>query len=808
MKPSLSNQCWQGMHIGRLLCIGWRRTNSHLGLALGILAGSCSLQAMAQDSVDPQATSVSVPEMRVVDGDKQRYVHAPRATVRCGPASSYYATGLLEQGTAVEVYVETADGWSGIRPPEGSHNWVRAESVYLMPGGRVAEVADDHVPAWVGAASESVEKLLFQTELAKSQTVAILDEAYRLEENVDNQEPTKKLWFKIAPPQGEFRWVRTAMLGRDAIAPIQQTKDSKTLARSNTQRPDTPTKKPTAKSNKPQSGPGRVVEKSKMDQGVIQANYQAEPNKPATSTRSKNRSQEVPSAANQPSEEPTQGKLAWSDEAQQMDRVQREIQREQAESERKIREAAPEGVSTSGSNPSNGKKSSIIKRGPSTSSASNKGSLSQSQASMASIASAPKAAAILRPRPTKPQSYEDRDWQLLQQRDVGPQETDSMNHILGIFGMSLVDPNQIPGHPKQSVARATGPRDGAIYSQSSPIRSVPTSALASRATRSNPKNALNADRNLAGIEHLPKPSGRYAPSRFTRDYSSELDSNYGDSRYADSSPTPWWKTQGPLFGSGISMSDQLANRDRDLAGSGFYGYDSPRDESLRDNTGRDEVLRDEASSDGSETRRIGSTMLASGTSMRTSENDSMLRATEEVERFRTPAIQDALTELSIIVSRPVEQWNLAPLRDSAIQWIERGETPLIRGEARLLLDRIERFELLRQRTGSYITPSPLGPQLPMGPNPSYPVDRSQADRSPSMQSELSGWLVAVHTSLPGQPEFALTDDVGNVKAYVQPTTGLNLRRYTQQMVTVYGPQGYLPNLGAKQIVADRLVRLR
>jgi hypothetical protein len=186
----------------------------------------------------------------------------------------------------------------------------------------------------------------------------------------------------------------------------------------------------------------------------------------------------------------------------------------------------------------------------------------------------------------------------------------------------------------------------------------------------------------------------------------------------------------------------------------------------------------------------------------------MLRASEEGERFRTPAIQDALTELSIIVSRPVEQWNLAPLRDSAMQWIERGETPLIRGEARLLLDRIERFELLRQRTGSYVTPSPLGPQLPIGSSPADSTDRSQVGRSPSMQSELSGWLVAVHTSLPGQPEFALTDDVGNVKAYVQPTTGLNLRRYTQQMVTVYGPQGYLPNLGAKQIVADRLVRLR
>jgi hypothetical protein len=202
-------------------------------------------------------------------------------------------------------------------------------------------------------------------------------------------------------------------------------------------------------------------------------------------------------------------------------------------------------------------------------------------------------------------------------------------------------------------------------------------------------------------------------------------------------------------------------------------------------------------------------MLASGPSIRSSASDSgsnsgsNWRSSDEVDRFQTPAIQDALAELSMIVSRPVDQWNLAPLRDSAMQWIERGETPLIRGEARLLLDRIERFELLRQRTGGYVAPAAMGPQIPMTSNASY-----QVERSPSMQSELSGWLVAVHTSLPGQPEFALTDDVGNVKAYVQSTTGLNLRRYTQQLVTVYGPQGYLPTLGAKQIVADRVVRMR
>ncbi|MFN9913952.1 MAG: hypothetical protein ACK53L_15280, partial [Pirellulaceae bacterium] len=67
-------------------------------------------------------------------------------------------------------------------------------------------------------------------------------------------------------------------------------------------------------------------------------------------------------------------------------------------------------------------------------------------------------------------------------------------------------------------------------------------------------------------------------------------------------------------------------------------------------------------------------------------------------------------------------------------WIERGETPLMRGEARLLLDRIERFESVRQRSSM----TPL--QGPTNFSDAVPL------RSPASESEMSGWLVAVHTS--------------------------------------------------------------
>ncbi len=570
--------------------------------------------------------------MRVIKQDHQRFVQVPRATVRCGPGADYYPTGVLAKGTTVELYVETDDGWSGIRPPEGSHNWVQADAIYLMPGGRTGEVSQDNAQAWVGSDAVKNEKLLYQSELAKTQTVAILGEAYR------GQGTEKKLWFRIAPPQGEFRWIRSSMIATTPVA----------------KEPDEP-------------------EQQKASQ-VQRASYQ----------------------------EKSDSELAWSDEAEQTQRIEQQIQREQQQSKSSILEKAP--------------KSAKLATRPATMPATGPATIAD------------------RPRPpTRVQNAAPKSdpWQLIHQRQVGPGETNSMNHILGIFGMSLVDPNNIQGHPQQGRVRHVNPQG---IPQGVPYAGVPYANAAPNPTGNSwmPQSSIaspNASSPIAGIEHLPRPTGRYSPRRYS-DFSAPAVDNFV------SSPSPL-ATENPL---GVSTASFAPLGPSPTAGA--------------------------------------------------------FAAQEEVESFQTPQIQDALVQLSVIASRPAEQWNLAPLRDSAQMWIERGETPLVRGEARLLLDRIERFESVRQRSSM----TPLPP--PTNYSDAVPL------RSPASESEMSGWLVAVHTSLAGQPEFALTDDLGNVKAYVRPTTGLNLRRYVQQPVTVFGPQGFLPNLNAKQVVADRVVRLR
>jgi len=199
------------------------------------------------------------------------------------------------------------------------------------------------------------------------------------------------------------------------------------------------------------------------------------------------------------------------------------------------------------------------------------------------------------------------------------------------------------------------------------------------------------------------------------------------------------------------------------------------------------------------------------------------------DEFRTPEIQSALVELTQEVASPTESWNLIPLRNQAAAWIESGPTAMVRGEARLLMERVERFESLRQRTlGMVQDPSLIAQQtirdqaqrLTSTAAQGAGVITASAVQSigqPGMSSngqnaqtegDASGWLVQVHTSNPGQPEFALTDDAGNVIAYVQSTASLNLRRYLQQPVSIQGIRGYLPGLAAKQITAERVTRVR
>lgn len=131
-------------------------------------------------------------------------VAVPQAVVRSGPEKSYYATSELKLGDQIEVYYETED-WCAIRPPKGSFSWISAVYVELDLSNHIGTVVADGLASRIGSNNTELCETV-QVKLKKGEKVLVLDQL----ETPENA--ASPLWYKIAPPSGEFRWVHRSAL--------------------------------------------------------------------------------------------------------------------------------------------------------------------------------------------------------------------------------------------------------------------------------------------------------------------------------------------------------------------------------------------------------------------------------------------------------------------------------------------------------------------------------------------------------------------------------------------------------------------
>ncbi len=189
------------------------------------------------------------------------------------------------------------------------------------------------------------------------------------------------------------------------------------------------------------------------------------------------------------------------------------------------------------------------------------------------------------------------------------------------------------------------------------------------------------------------------------------------------------------------------------------------------------------------------------------------------------SLDDVQLALSTIVAGPEHTWNLAPLAQRARYFIEHGQDSLQRGQARLLLERIESFMQIARQSG--VPSAPQNPNAMRGsPTTSVATTSGIAPASaaswiapPSTNAtnvgdatsprfDATGWLVPVHSSGHDMPTHALTNDVGRIIVYVTPAPGVNLTRFESQAIGVFGLRGYLPQLKSNHIQIQRVVRLQ
>ena len=133
-------------------------------------------------------------------------VGTEKAPILASPSAETYQTGVVSRGDEVEIYFRNNDGYCAIRPPQGSFSWVNGK--FIQPErdsyGRVVSPSSKAIPSRVGAQTPEASSVA-QVGLKNNQRVKIIGQT-RLQDG--------SVWYKIAPPPGEFRWIRESDLAR------------------------------------------------------------------------------------------------------------------------------------------------------------------------------------------------------------------------------------------------------------------------------------------------------------------------------------------------------------------------------------------------------------------------------------------------------------------------------------------------------------------------------------------------------------------------------------------------------------------
>ena len=141
-------------------------------------------------------------------------------------------------------------------------------------------------------------------------------------------------------------------------------------------------------------------------------------------------------------------------------------------------------------------------------------------------------------------------------------------------------------------------------------------------------------------------------------------------------------------------------------------------------------------------------------------------------------------------------WNLAGLRQQVEAAVESGSDPIERGRARLLLDKIKQFETTFDATD-------IGPIGTTAGSTGEPAAGSLADP----RYDAKGWLKPVISKNKPTAPYAVVDEDGKPLCFVTPSPGMNIGRYVNKQVGLYGRRGYIETLKTPHVTAERVIDL-
>lgn len=179
---------------------------AHWQLSKSITTVAIACVALLFFATNPSASAAQSGPTDRISFPYQAIVATNGAAIYSGPDEVHYATDKLQQGDVVSVHRHDPNGWCAVQPSPGSFS--------LVPEGAIDRVSEDvgvvtqnGVQAWVGTRLGSVDQPLWQIKLKQGEEVHVLGEA-----SWPSPDGHSTIWYQIAPPAGEFRWVRMADL--------------------------------------------------------------------------------------------------------------------------------------------------------------------------------------------------------------------------------------------------------------------------------------------------------------------------------------------------------------------------------------------------------------------------------------------------------------------------------------------------------------------------------------------------------------------------------------------------------------------
>ena len=676
------------------------------------------------------SATVAAQEIRLkkLEAPQTLYASGKKVEVRSGPGEDYYATSRTALGDSLKAFSQTTDGWYGIQPPNGSFSWVRAKDAYLLPGGKVIEVTDSEAVSWIGTSLGTAKQFRWQVKLQQGEQLTVLGESTQ-----KDSEGNPVLWYRVAPPSGEFRWVHESHVTLD-VAEVSKT-DSPTSAARKT------------------SG-NVVLAGAETSSSLIPASYQ----------ESGSEGEEVT-----PTEEPAENGVFDDLPPKKPGSILENP--EEIVAEEYLGDEIYEGE--------------IIV---------DDGSVFYEDGGVVY-----EDGGVIYEGAAKPKRRWD-GWHAFELGDDGLRCT-WLERLIGRrgpmqdplahdpFSLTMPKPVRKTAQVRPRIVQPAYETRG----QNSTSGYVPPQPLDRLEPWRDP-NLLEQNR-LRGYPQAGSESGRRPPlTASLRDSLSRLGSRLGGQ--ADSLAADGFSTSPSAIDTGIGMGSSVGNSALLASNASSPTQEAPT------STGRFDWYGVKDSN--------GVPAVAPV---------SDLSVNSELDQ-----LQLALSEM---VTKPTAQWNLEPIRSRATQFVEHGATPIERGQARLLLERIDEFQKHAHRS-AFVPGANVRAGLPASQGTSVstasfvprssstPAVITAAHQSPTISASstnlnsftATGYLVQTMMAGPGQPTHALTDQQGQVIAYVSGLPGMNLNLNLNQPVGIKGLRGYLPQLQKAHVLAERIVRLK